>query len=389
MPDVERLPEPLRGRDPGTWQYETVTTRLPAIAERVIAENELTESQTAALQDLITSMPYGPIRPLDDPLAFDAGDWERYVAAHAGESWLNAPWFFVEMVFFRRILEATGYFGPGPGLAVDPYGLQKGQATTAAVSQWSVAATDDRSDTLRAGLLQSLWGNQADLSIWPMDEGSAAGPGASHLLVDDSADVRSILPGDSPVAQVDMVLDNAGHELVSDLGLVDLLLTSRRTEVVRLHMKPYPTFVSDVTFVDLAQTVNRLIAADRREPAELGRRLAIYLSDGRIRLRSHPFWVSPLPWWEMPGELATSLQAADLVITKGDMNYRRLHGDLHWPFTTPFATILRPWPRPLLALRVCKSEVASGLDEERIADARRSDPDWAVSGRWGMVQLYR
>ena len=47
------------------------------------------------------------------------------MAPYQGQNWLSAPWFVVETWFFRRILEATGYFQPGSGQGIDPYGPQK------------------------------------------------------------------------------------------------------------------------------------------------------------------------------------------------------------------------------------------------------------------------
>ena len=55
--------------------------------------------------------------------------------------------------------------------------------------------------------------------------------------------------------------------------------------------------------------------------------------------------------WEMPLELHRQLSTSYLVLSKGDANYRRLLGDRHWDFTTPFAQAVGSVPAPLLALR--------------------------------------
>jgi hypothetical protein len=80
------------------------------------------------------------------------------------------------------------------------------------------------------------------------------------------------------------------------------------------------------------------------------------------------------------------MAGADLVISKGDANYRRLLGDLHWEPTAPFSEIVRPL-QPVLALRTAKSLVAAGVDGVTVQRASATDPDWLTSGDWGMVQL--
>ena len=41
----------------------------------------------------------------------------------------------------------------------------------------------------------------------------------------------------------------------------------------------------------------------------------------------------------MPLSMATLLANQDLMLGKGDANYRRLVGDLHWPYETPYEQV--------------------------------------------------
>ena len=78
---------------------------------------------------------------------------------------------------------------------------------------------------------------------------------------------------------------------------------------------------------------------------------------------------------------------ADLLISKGDANYRRWLGDRHWPFTTPFRQILAYRPAPLLVLRVLKSEIVVGLTARAAGKDGPADPTWMYDGRWGLIQF--
>jgi predicted aconitase with swiveling domain len=194
----EPLPEPLRGLEPGTFTEDTMYHRLPGIARRVLGDGQWSPAAAAALQALADEMPHTPVRAINDPDAPDSAAWAAYMQPYIGQNWLEMPWFPAEAYFFRRILEATGYYGSGPHAGFDPYASQK-QAGLAeippVVNEWAgrleqllrTAPDDERKAAFLADLLRAaVWGNQADLSVWP--GGSAPNrpqQGQSeHLLVD-------------------------------------------------------------------------------------------------------------------------------------------------------------------------------------------------------------
>jgi uncharacterized protein with ATP-grasp and redox domains len=385
------LPEPLRGRDPGTWQHFTVSQRLRAIAGRVVEENPALPSESAdRLATLMAEIPDAPIRFLDDPRAPDAAAWRRYVRPYLGLDWYQPPWFFIEMYFFRRVLEAVGTFRRGPTRGLDPYrrqkldGLAAAPAALARAAAWSMTA-DARADLMRL-LAASAWGNQADMSIWPI--GRESGPDGGHLVVDDCERIAAALVGGR--GRIALLADNAGVELAADLALIDFLLESSLVESVELHVKPFPTFVSDATLPDVVETA--LSFAHRGELADvraLGQRLLGALACGQLAIRPHVYWTSPRPFWELPGDLRRTLGRCSLIISKGDANYRRLVGDRHWPYTAPFAAVLDGAPAPVAALRVVKAEVTVGLAEGQADVLAETDPDWQANGRWAMIQFSR
>jgi uncharacterized protein with ATP-grasp and redox domains len=387
------LPEPLRGRETGTFTYFSIVERLPEIAWRNIAENEYTPTVRAAIEQLIREIPDAPLRLLQDNHAPDAADWQAYLARYPGQNWLDVPWFLAEEYFYRRILEATGYFEPGEGYLRDPFAYQKEQALlTSQVAIEGMAAVPDFSETTLAGLLHmSLWANQADLSLWPV--GGEERPGhaeaeqaQAHLLADETAAVLAHLRGRQGV-RLDFLIDNAGFEFVCDLRLADFLLASGTAGLVYLHLKSHPTFVSDAMVENVGQTVDFLAGSQQPSVRALGERLRRFVADGRLRPVHHLFWTSPLPGWEMPESLRRELTPSHLIISKGDANYRRLLGDAHWPFTTPFADITVYMPAPLLALRTAKSEVVAGLRPGQVERLFAVDPDWLINGRWGLIQF--
>jgi hypothetical protein len=369
-------PPPLRGADPDSFANVTVVRRLPAIARRVLAENELAPGAAQAVAALVDDLPHGTVRQLRDPGAPDSASWEAFCGPYLGQSWLDVPFFFAECYFYRRILEATGYFQPGPGALADPFALQKRLGLDLA------APPPFEPRSLHEAIAESLWGNQADLSLWPAGEGD--GPGGAHLLADDAVAAVAHLQGLAERrASVGLVLDNAGAELVHDLGLADALLAQGMS--LTLHAKAHPIFVSDAMEADVLATIDWL--AGRPDGAALGWRLREALEDGRLAVRSDWYWTSPLAGWELPAPLRDELAGHGLLISKGDANYRRWLGDRPWPLATPLDQILAYSPAPLLLLRTSKSEAVAGLDPARVEEAAAQDASWRTSGRWGLIQL--
>jgi hypothetical protein len=121
---------------------------------------------------------------------------------------------------------------------------------------------------------------------------------------------------------------------------------------------------------------------------DLAGRLADALARGAMKLATHWAYTTSLFYYQMPDDLAESLAAVDLVLVKGDANYRRLLGDAHWPPATPFAQTVSYYPAPLVALRTFKSELVVGLGAGEAERLAAEDRDWLVNGKRGVIQAW-
>jgi uncharacterized protein with ATP-grasp and redox domains len=394
----KHFPPPIISTEPGSWSHSTVTIRWPDIAQRVINENDYPSAIIQKINDLQDEILGGRIRDLQDPEAPDLESWRKYLRDYLGKSWQEVPWFFAEHYFYRRIMEAVGYFNSGK----DPYHLTKkeGLITNAQdITMFCQFISDSLSDddmivqNLFDVLYFSLWGNQADLSLWPAGGDKDPKHSSSKILKDFLLEdhskqvINRISKSDQPLNRIDIMLDNAGFELVTDLGLADVLLSGHLVQEVVLHVKSHPTFVSDVILDDLDQTVAYLVSSDDRNIAAFGDRLQSHFKDNRIIPKENFFWNSPLAMWELPQKLRKELAKSSLLISKGDANYRRLLGDREWDITLPYHQVVDYLPVPSVALRTLKAELAVGLTVEQIQDVFNQDPDWMVDGRWGLIQF--
>ena len=250
-----------------------------------------------------------------------------------------------------------------------------------------LALPDDRQARFETLLHASLWGNRTDLSYnvaAQLGDVVRHGDERANLLVDDAGRVWGFLHS-QPRRRLVVVADNAGTELLMDLALVDFLLGEGLVEQVCLHLKQQPFFVSDTMPRDVEAGLAALPRGGQAARA-LGERTREHLERGRLQVFTHWFYVTILFHFQLPDDLRAELAAADLVIFKGDVNYRRLLGDAHWPPTASFAQATAYFPAPLVALRTCKGELIVGLAEGEAERLQAEDPEWMVNGRRGLVQ---
>ena len=442
------LPPRILSNKPGTWAHDTVNRRLrESILARVFEDNAATlDTDPTALSALealdaeLADAARAVLRPIEPDGGPDVRAWNDVILPPwIGATWLDAPWLVSEFYFYRRILEALGYFAPGrPGALVDPFQRDKdaglgacADATYALAQRLNAFTTDmkrsvddmeaadaNATEALRLFLLVSLWGNRMDLSLWPAG-GVSANPasisassaraadafeealsaGARSLLWDDSLDAAKAL---LRARRVGVVVDNAGYELVCDLALADAVVCaasrlgsdgdkddaeSDRVRVT-LRVKSHPTFVSDAMGKDVVATVDALAGSSDPATAAMGARWRAHLSIGAWTIEPSFAWCQPQPLWELPREACEALERDDLVVLKGDANYRRLLGDRLWPLDAPFHEVAAYFPAPLLALRTLKAELGCGIPRERAEKAEAERPGtWMTDGVFGVAQF--
>lgn len=385
------LPPAIRTSESDSFARSTFTQRVPNLLREALALSDFPVDIRRELEGLHAELAGGLIRGLTED-APDRAFWNAVSAPHIGRSWLEVPWYWGEAFFYRRLLEATRYFQPGPWLGVDPFGPKKAAelvpeaAPEAAKALWRHLPEEPRA-RFEMLLHASLWGNRSDLSY-----GVAARLGRptgsrdedQNLLVNDTARVWKVVRT-TQIQRLAMLVDNAGTELLMDLFLADDLLHQGLANEVHLHLKPQPFFVSDAMPKDVEAALQALDNAGPpvREPAH---RLRGYIAHGRLRLDTHWHYATSLFYFQLPEDLQRVLAGMDLVIMKGDVNYRRLLGDAHWPSTTQFAEATKYFPAPLVALRTLKGEIIVGLKPGEAERLQTEDPSWLVNGQRGVVQ---
>lgn len=213
-----------------------------------------------------------------------------------------------------------------------------------------------------------LWGNATDLSlltnlsyedIQKLQGSEARKASEKNILVNDLdkafATLTAAQRSGKKERRVDIVLDNAGFELFVDLILAGYLLAAGLATTIVLHPKSIPWFVSDVLPADFAALISALaepqgfytqITEDDkllgRTPAPLSdeevsnlkflfQHWSTIYAEGQLILRPNRFWTEGGSFWRLPAtaeSLYEDLKESELVIFKGDLNYRKLTADV-------------------------------------------------------------
>ncbi|NOZ72152.1 MAG: protein-glutamate O-methyltransferase family protein [Chloroflexi bacterium] len=388
--DPDTFPPLIYTSEPHSFAYNTFKKRIPAILRETMAVNDFPHHIQRNLEDLHQELTDGRIRLLQEDTP-DRTFWDEVSQPFVGRTWLDVPWFWAEAFFYRRLLEAIRYFHPGPTHLLDPFLPIKRrewqpQAAPRTLNQLLSSLPPDRHGCFERFFHAALWGNRVDLSYnvaGHLGSNSSKQAEQANLLADDSKKVWAHLRQNR--GTIIYVTDNAGTELLMDLALSNFLLDSELAKEVHMHVKPQPYYVSDAMAADVAEGIQALPQGGK-EATQLAEAIQRQIDKGRFQISSHWFYASSLFFYQLPADLLAQLSTAALVIVKGDANYRRLLGDAHWPYTTPFEHILRYFPAPVVALRTFKAELAVGLAPGKAEQIAQQDPDWLVNGRRGVIQ---
>ncbi|PHH90636.1 hypothetical protein CDD83_3041 [Cordyceps sp. RAO-2017] len=393
---------------------------------------------------------------VDDGFPDEIAAYNKEVEGLGNPSWLDVPWLFSECYMYRRIstfFQLTKHWKNYDIFArqkIDTFRTSRSAVLELAsryrelmeqLAAGKGAARDDEAEKLLFSEFFEicLWGNATDLSLLTNMtyediqklQGSAARKAAeANILVNDLPAAYQLLhkarAEGKEERRIDFVLDNAGFELYVDLVLAGFLLASGLATQVVLHPKSMPWFVSDVLPGDFAALLNaisdpRAFFETQTEDEKLQGKTPAPLSDaeakdllfvfqdwskrhveGQLIVRPNRYWTAGGSFWRLPHqapELHADLRSAELVIFKGDLNYRKLTGDAHWDPTTSFQDALGSMGKGsgvnVLSLRTCKADVVVGLPPGKDEELRKTEGGggdsgarrWAWHGKWAVVCL--
>ncbi|KAI2895520.1 hypothetical protein CBS63078_8537 [Aspergillus niger] len=449
--------------DESSFAFISAHERWPIILDGIIADVSETLSSTknsdARAEGLKIIQGFQALKaeiqsdakllPLEIDGSTEIVDYNKELAQRK-PTWFNVFWLYGECYLYRRIdslfsqsINWKGYdvfarqkkstFQSSKTAIVELAARYKTVLSTAALKDSTVEAFH-----FKEMCEICLWGNATDLSlltsltyedIQKLQGAEARKSQEKNVLINDIPvvyDVMNKVRQDKGAGgRVDIVLDNSGFELYVDLLLAAFMLSTGLASKVLLHPKSLPWFVSDVVpadFTDLLMAVSEpesFFGGDiKNKEQETGTVLKehekggldflcaqwnAFRKSGKLIVQENPFWITANSYWRLPyiaPGLFGELRESDLVIFKGDLNYRKLTGDVKWDPTTSFSEAIGPLGQGsgvrTLALRTCKADVVVGLAEgqdEGLRNAHHSESApkerrWAWTGKWAVASFY-
>lgn len=340
---------------------------------------------------------------------------------------MNGTWLFNECYIYRRLAEI--FYNSQYWTDYDCFERQKNdtfKGSYGAVFDLAVKMpelitpmSEEKLEIVYNELIQvCLWGNATDLSLLTnmsqqdiqrlqAIEKDLLAERRKFILVDDTEQlwekIKSMDGG-----RVDFVLDNSGFEVYVDMIFADWLLQSKKASKIVLNCKTMPWFVSDVMPKDMPMMFENCLDRDffpgkesrSQEDVDaletMVKRWQQYVVSGQLEIRSDDFWCSGLSYWYMasdaPELFKEMKENSDLVIYKGDLNFRKLVFDCDWPVTTPFKQAIGPSMgnnfTNIITLRTNKADPVVGLSEETKLDieSRATREEWRFSGKYAVVE---
>jgi uncharacterized protein with ATP-grasp and redox domains len=338
----------------------------------------------------------------------DVKFYNDYINAQMGVegnvTFFSAIWLLSECYMYRRIREAFELTNKLKDY--DPFVKQKrdsyfqalplitvlGQYLLGYLEQSPKPTKDEFIKLLKI----NLWGNKCDLSLTNgeissnMEDLFNLDNLEPNILCDHSEKVWTVVStGNSTF--IDVVFDNSGYEVFTDLCLADYLISKKLTSKIRFYVKTIPWFISDVMIHDFHWILGQLKTNPDESLRKLGEKWTNYVDNQTWILIEDDFWTLPVDFSYMRNTkplLYKKLAEAKLVIFKGDLNYRKLFGERNWDPTTPIDEALQNFnPTKLCTLRTIKADIVCGLAQGVAEKMEGISEKWMETGDYGLIQF--
>lgn len=418
-----------------SYAHVTIRDRLPVILTKIIdtlcqnksriidtysedAEKDIKEIIGFISQlknEIVTNKALKPLRLNTKAASNDAEEWNKYLECRTcveggAPTWFNTAWLYCECYMYRVLAQEIGLMNIMRNY--DPFEYQKQADFINSIESMDLMVAlyikdiicnkeynkeNSRNDFLKF-LKLSLWGNRHDLSATAGAPSSQTGNPLviveslnENIVVNDWESVWDIVNKKMKENDnVHIVLDNAGYELFTDLCLAAFLVTIVPTTRITFHAKLYPWYVSDTTVRDFLWTLDYMNSLNSYPNMQLLGKTFKNLLDQEIwRVKDEPYWTGPYDYTQMKEKernIYAQLSDAKLVIFKGDLNYRKLLGDVNFEYNTSFAAALGNFqPTNILSLRTMKSDICVGLPND-VAEFFDQHKDKLITGEYGLIQ---
>lgn len=121
----------------------------------------------------------------------------------------------------------------------------------------------------------------------------------SKILIDDSQKIWNCLQQcqSNKEKVVDIICDNAGFELFTDLLLASYIIQHELAHKVTFHIKRIPWFISDTTSEDISETLEYFSKHESKYLRDFGVQCRNNFAAGKFQVEQETFWTSPYEYF--------------------------------------------------------------------------------------------
>lgn len=204
------------------------------------------------------------------------------------------------------------------------------------------------------------------------------------------------------VNKINIIVDNFGVEFLADIimGYYFIIKKGRGSNIeIVYHVNELPIFVSDVKRGDDQELLKILteLVKDNTQYKELLNDISSFIENGNLKFKSDFFWNMPTsydtilkPKYKYSGDLSeikNIFTGSDLLIVKGDLNYRRMVGDRNYNPNRKIEKNIKYIKCPVLIIRSFKSNVTLlGNAYKNVVNKENIEQDWQNNGKYGIIQ---
>jgi len=156
-----------------------------------------------------------------------------------------------------------------------------------------------------------------------------------------------------------------------------------------MHTKWHPTFVSDATTNDVNEAIDLLQDSPSTVLQTFGADLLEHKESKRLKISDNMVWTNPMLFNKLSPDMVEGIKHSNLIIFKGDANYRRLVFDTKWPMDKSFESVTKYFWCPVAALRTIKAELCFGISAKQQEKIHSYPSNWQETGDIGIIQFKR
>lgn len=343
---------------------------------------------------------------------------EQYNGGKISTFFINAPFIDVEHYFYYYILDKVNSQQTiNEGNFIDPFLDAKIASIKSDYCNESIKHKSKIKELLNLGIqIKECIGDQRQkdniIELLKLNL-SANSTDLSQLFWEQFSSVTSIIDDGEifweefvsdlhNVNRINVLVDNFGIEFLADIimGYYFILKKGRDSSIeIVYHVNELPVFVSDVKRGDdqvLFKVLTELIK-DNAQYKYLLEDINHFIQNGKIKFKSDFFWNMPSRYdtiaqskYKKSGylsEVKSIFTGNDLLIIKGDLNYRRMVGDKNYNPQKKIEKFIKYISCPVLIIRSFKSNVTLlGKSYNNVVENKNIEQDWQSNGKYGVIQ---